>query len=165
MVPGVFEAPPVPVKELFGFLGGSYFGFLGVLGGSGLGGAILLAAVLSELPAFGFDEDFGAILAGLLILPAVLAQRTFNEDLLTFADHLGEVFSAGSPDLHVNKRGDLAFLVIDGVGLIDAKGEIANRGAFWRETNFGIVDQVADNFDVVEDHNLICYVLSLVCFI
>jgi hypothetical protein len=44
--------------------------------------------------------------------------------------------------LHVNKRGDLALLVIDRVGLVDAEGEVSNRGAIGGETNFGIVDRL-----------------------
>lgn len=42
------------------------------------------------------------------------------------------------------------------------EGEVSNRAAFWGETNFGIADQVADNFNVVEDHNLIRCMLALV---
>lgn len=84
--------------------------------------ALLLALVLGELPAIGFYVELGTVLAGLLIFPAILSESAFDQDLLPFADHLAEVFSAGTPDLHVNKRGDLAFLVIDRVGLVDARG-------------------------------------------
>src|SRR5260370_42148208 len=101
------------------------------------------------------------VLAGLLIFPAILSDRAFDKNFLPFTDHLAEVFGAGTPDLHVDKRGDLAFLVIDRVGFIDAEREVSNRGAFGRETNFGIVDQVADTFNVVEDHNLIRGMLDL----
>ena len=48
---GVLLTPPIPVKGLFGFLGSAFLGFFGVLGGISFG-ALLLAAVLSELPAF-----------------------------------------------------------------------------------------------------------------
>jgi hypothetical protein len=154
LVPGVRLTPPVPVNRLPGFLRSGFLGFFGVLGGSSFG-AVLLAAVLSELPAFSLDVELGTVLAGLFIFPAILTERTLDKDLLALESQLSEVFGAGAPDLHVGKRGDLALFIIDRVGLIDAEGEIGNRGAFRRETDFRIVDQVTDDFDVVEDHNLI----------
>jgi len=132
LVPGVLLTPPVPVKGLLGFLGSGFLGFFGVLGGRSFG-ALLLATVLSELPAFSLDVELGTVLAGLFIFPVILTKGSFDKDFLAFAHELTEILGAGSPDLHVNKRGDLAFLVIDSIGFIDAEGEIGNRGAFGRD--------------------------------
>src|SRR3981081_3935181 len=81
LVPGVLLTPPVPVKRLLGFLGSGFLAFFAVLGGSILG-ALFLAAVLGELPAFGFYEVLGMLLA-IIGFPIVTAQLAFDDDLLT----------------------------------------------------------------------------------
>jgi hypothetical protein len=67
-----------------------FLGLFGALLGSGFG-AVVLAAVLGELPAFDFQEMLGMNLA-IFGFPIVAARLTFNNDLLAF-------FSQGSEAL------------------------------------------------------------------
>ena len=95
LVPGVLVTPPVPVNGLLGFLGRGFLGFFGVLGGSF--GALLLAAVLRELPAISLDIELGTVLAGLFIFPVILAKGSFDKDFLAFAHELTEVLGRWVP--------------------------------------------------------------------
>src|SRR5215469_2458419 len=97
----------------------------------------LSSFVLRELPAIGFHKQLGPIFACVLFIPDLLAKSAFDEDLLTFANQFREILGAGSPNLHVDKRCDFTLLLIDRVGLIDAKRNIRHRRSFWRVTYFG----------------------------
>jgi hypothetical protein len=161
LVLGVLLTPPVPLKGLLlGFLRSGFLWFVGTVGGRSFVG-VVLAAVLGELPALAFEIELVAVMAGLFVFPMVLTERTFDKELLTFTSELRAILGARPPELNVYKRGDLAFLVVDSIGFVDGEREVSNRGPFGCEAHFRIVDQVADDFDVVEYHNLIRSMLDL----
>lgn len=145
---------------LLGFLCSGFLWFVAGDGGRRFVG-VVLAAVLSELPALAFEIELVAVLAGLFVFPMILAERTFDKELLTFTSELRAILSTRPPELNIYKGGDLALLVIDSIGFVDGEREVSNRGPFGCEAHFRIVDQVADDFDVVEYHSLIRSMLDL----
>jgi len=152
LVPGVLVAPPVPVKLLLGFLGSGFLAFFGVLGGSILG-ALLLAAVLSELPAFGFDEVLGMLLA-IAGFPIVTAQLTFDDDLLTLLSQRSEALAGLTPHGHVCESSDLLAFTIPVV----EEFIVSNSGGCNRSTGISfsqgwVSDQVTTDDDTIDVHS------------
>ena len=74
-------------------------------------GALFLAAVLGELPAFGLYEVLGMLLA-IAGFPIVTAQLAFDDDLLTLLSQRSEALAGLTPHGHVCESSDLLAFTI-----------------------------------------------------
>jgi hypothetical protein len=90
---GVVSAPRVPEKGFTRFFGSGFLGLFDLLFRSDFG-ALLLAAILSELPVPGSQEVLGMLLT-ICGFPIVMAQLTFDDNLLTLLAREAKL----SPDL------------------------------------------------------------------
>ena len=93
---GFVNAPPGSGEGIYpvSFEGG-FLGLFGALLRSGFG-ALLLAAVLGELPAFGFQEVLGMLLA-IFGFPIVTAQLALDDNLLALLSQRSEALAGTYP--------------------------------------------------------------------
>jgi hypothetical protein len=108
---------------------------------------------LCELPAFGFHEVLGMLLA-VLGFPIIASQLTFDDDLLAFLTQRTEVLCRLPPDGHVYKSSDLLTLAL-GVAkeLIVSDGGGSDWSAGSSFSQGWVCDQVTVDDDAIDVHS------------
>src|SRR5262245_36722114 len=67
---------------------------------------------VEELHAVGLDTDLRPLLAGGLVLPAILAERAFHVDRAPFPQELAAILGLAIPDRHIDEERLLAALAV-----------------------------------------------------
>src|SRR3981081_3798834 len=131
---------------------GGFLGLFGALLRSGFG-ALLLAAVLGELPAFGFQEVLGMLLA-IFGFPIVTAQLAFDDNLLALLSQRSEALAGLTPHSHVDESSDLlAFTIAVVEELIVCNSDGCNRSTCISFSQGWVSDQVTADDDAIDVHS------------
>lgn len=116
-----------------------------------------------KLHYFANYAKFAALLAGLLVIPLVKAQPSFNENRTALAHVLRKIFSRAAKNIHINK-GHL-FLLFPSLirpNAVDGQTDFGDGQAFGRIAQLGIACQIPDQNDFVEaGHGSLNYFAAL----
>jgi hypothetical protein len=123
-------------------------------GSCGIGGGLLLALVLGELPVFDQDVETSAARAGLFVCPFVHAEFPLDEEFLALLDQLAEIFGGFTPDLEVDESSDLLVVPLSvSVRLVVCERRRQNSFCVRRVSEFRVSGEIADDENFVEIHS------------
>jgi hypothetical protein len=155
---GWCKHPSTPVTELLvcfplGFSRVDRHWRGGINGSGSIGGALLLALELRELPVLDQEIKTRAAGVGLFVGPFVHAEFAIDEEFLALLNELAEILGRSAPYLEVHKSGDLLFLALS-VGEVLVVGDGCRQNSFPARgvSEFGISGEVASDDDFVDVH-------------
>ena len=123
-------------------------------GSCGIGGGLLLALVLGELPVLDQHKKTSTASVGLLVGPFVHAEFALHKEFLTFLDQLAEIFGGFTPDLKIDEGSDLLVLPLSvGVRLVVCDRRRQNSLSVGRVSEFRVSGEIADDENFVQIHN------------